>query len=323
MRVDEVLAVARQGALLGCKEALFSLGDKPEAAFDEMRRDLGQIGFRRTLDYLVEVCSRVLEETPLFPHANPGLMGAKDLERLRETNVSVGLMLENVSRRLLLPGEAHENAPDKRPALRMKTLERAGRLRLPVTTGILIGIGESPRERVQSLFAIQRLHERYGHVQEVIIQNFKPKHGTPMERCEEPSLEDLVKTLAIARLVLNPDISLQAPPNLNPKNIQMLLRAGINDFGGISPLTPDFINPEAPWPKVQELARVCESEGLSLRERLPIYPDFITKKRGFLPPALERRAREWIDESGFVATSRSCLSDSSKPPGMPEELRAS
>jgi FO synthase len=307
MGIDEVLAVANDAARLGCKEALFSLGDRPEAVFHEARRDLQRLGFQRTMDYLVEACRRVVEETPLFPHANPGLMGTKDLERLKQTNVSVGVMLESMSERLLRTGGAHANAPDKKPRLRLQTLERAGHLKLPVTTGILVGIGETIEERVRSLFAIQRLHEKYGHVQEVIIQNFRAKPKTPMESHPDLTLEDLLKTIAVARLVLDGEMNLQAPPNLSMKSIRMLLRAGINDFGGISPLTPDFINPEAPWPNIQELVSACEAEGLCLRERLPVYPDFINKNKGFMVPWLADRAREWIDASGFVATPRSCL----------------
>ena len=232
MTPDEVLEVATNGAKLGCKEALFSLGDKPEALFPEMRQTLQQYGHRRTLEYLVDMCRLVLDHTPLLPHANPGVMGPKDLERLRAVNASMGLMLETTSRRLLGQGMAHDNAPDKDPAVRLKTLENAGKLRIPFTTGILIGIGETFAERVEALCAIRDLHERYGHIQEVIIQNFRAKPGIPMQASPEPTLLDFLRTIAVARLILGGEMNIQAPPNLTPEQYQLLLMAGINDWGG-------------------------------------------------------------------------------------------
>ncbi|MBI4627817.1 MAG: 7,8-didemethyl-8-hydroxy-5-deazariboflavin synthase CofG, partial [Candidatus Rokubacteria bacterium] len=245
---EEVIALCQAGAKLGAKEALFSLGDRPEARFPEHREFLRRRGHRTTLAYLREVCEATLRESGLLPHANPGLMGERDLARLREVNVSMGLMLETVSERLLGPGMAHANAPDKVPARRLKTLELAGKLSIPFTTGILIGIGETPRERVDALYAIRDLHERYGHVQEVIVQNFRAKPRIPMRDAPEPALDDLLRTLAVARLVLGPDVNLQAPPNLSPRTFPRLLAAGLNDWGGVSPLTLDHINPEKPWP---------------------------------------------------------------------------
>jgi FO synthase len=299
MTPDEVLEVATAGAKLGCKEALFSLGDKPEALFPDMRQELARYGHRRTLEYLAEMCQLVLEHTPLLPHANPGVMGPKDLERLRAVNASMGLMLETTSRRLLGPGMAHDNAPDKDPAVRLKTLENAGKLRIPFTTGILIGIGETFAERVEALCAIRDLHERYGHIQEVIIQNFRVKPGIPMQAHAEPTLLDFLRTIAVARIILGGEMNIQAPPNLTPEQYQLLLTAGINDWGGISPLTIDFINPEAPWPQIRTLERVSAELGLRLRQRLALYPEYIVHKPGFVDVALEPRLRAMVDAEGF------------------------
>src|SRR5262249_35834122 len=247
MMPDEVIAVAEAGARLGCKEALFSLGDRPEAIFPEMRETLARFGHRTTLSYLADMCERVLNQTSLLPHANPGLMGRKDLETLRRFNPSMGLMLESTSERLMLAGMPHDNAPDKPPSLRLKTIEEAGKLKIPFTTGILIGIGETPAERGGSLFTIREMPERYGHLQEVIVQTFRAKSEIPMHSPPEPTLVDHLRTLAVARFILW-DLNVQAPPNLSDDRYPSLLRAGLNDWGGISPLTPDFINPEKPWP---------------------------------------------------------------------------
>lgn len=289
MTPDEVLAIAEAGARLGCKEALFSLGDRPEALFPEMRDTLRRLGHRTTLSYLAEMCRRVFEETALLPHANPGLMGRRDLEILRETNPSLGLMLENVSERLMIAGMPHDNAPDKKPALRLKTMEEAGRLRVPFTTGILIGIGETLDERVDSLFAIRELHERYGHIQEVIIQNFRRKPDIAMRDHAEPTLGDHARTIAVARLTLR-EMNVQAPPNLSDDDYPFLLGAGINDWGGISPLTLDYINPEKPWPHIDALARRSADEGFELKERLSIYPEFALKDE-FMSGAVAARVR--------------------------------
>jgi len=296
---DEVVALAQAGGRLGAKEALFSLGDKPEARFAEHRALLRRHGHRTTLSYLRAVCARVLAESPLLPHANPGLMTERDLVALREVNVSMGLMLETVSERLLARGLAHDRAPDKVPARRLKTIELAGKLAIPFTTGILIGIGETPRERVDALVAIRDLHERHGHVQEVIVQNFRAKPRIPMRAHPEPELEDLLRTLAVARLVLGPDVNLQAPPNLSPDTYPRLLAAGLNDWGGISPLTLDHINPEKPWPLIPELRRATERQGFVLRERLAIYPEFASRPE-FLDEALRPRVAAWLDDHGLV-----------------------
>src|SRR5947207_4804950 len=246
---DEVVALVQAGARLGAKEALFSLGDKPEAAFPEHREFLKRHGQRTTLGYLRAMCELTLAESTLLPHANPGVMSERDLAALREVNVSLGIMLENVAERLLARGMAHDRAPDKVPARRLKTIALAGKLGIPFTTGILIGIGETPRERVDALVAIRDLHERWGHIQEVIVQNFRAKPRIPMRDAAEPTLEDLLRTLAVARLVLGPDVNIQAPPNLTPDVYPRLLAAGLNGWGGITPPTPDHINPETPWPR--------------------------------------------------------------------------
>jgi FO synthase len=298
MTPDEVLAVAEAGSKLGCKEALFSLGDRPEATFPEMRETLARLGHRTTLSYLAEMCERVLNETGLLPHANPGLMGRKDLEKLREFNPSMGLMLESTSDRLMLSGMAHDNAPDKPPALRLKTIEGAGQLKIPFTTGILIGIGETLGERVDSLFAIRDLHERYGHIQEVIIQNFRAKPEIPMRDHPEPSQSDHARTIAVARLVLG-EINIQAPPNLSDDEYPFLLRAGLNDWGGISPLTPDFINPEKPWPHIARLAERTTQQGFELTERLSVYPEFVHRDE-FIDERLRSRVRSRADDEGYA-----------------------
>lgn len=275
MSPDQVLEVAKQGEALGCKEALFSLGDKPEAEFPEMRELLRKRGYRSTLHYLEAMCGLVLRETSLLPHSNPGLMSANWIERLRDSNPSLGLMLETTSTRLTRRGGPHASAPDKVPWLRLKTVEDAGKLGVPFTTGILIGIGETHEERVDSLLAIKHLHQQYGHIQEVIIQNFRAKPDIPMADSPEPDTDDLLRTIAVARLLLR-DVNIQAPPNLTEDHYERLLQGGIDDWGGVSPLTPDYINPEAPWPHLADLKRRTEAAGQQLRQRLPVYPEFVS-----------------------------------------------
>jgi len=299
MTPDQVLALARAGARLGAKEALFSLGDKPEAIFPEHRAFLRAVGHRTTLGYLREISARVLEETGLLPHANPGLMTERDLASLREVNVSMGIMLESTSERLLAPGAAHDRAPDKIPQRRLRTIARAGALGIPFTTGILIGIGETHAERVQSLLAIRELHERYGHIQEVIIQNFRAKPTIAMRGWPEPGARDLLRTVAVARLLLGPSMNIQAPPNLSAEGYDSLPAAGLNDWGGISPLTPDHINPERPWPGLAELRRRTEAAGHELRERLALYPEYATCE-SFLDERLRPHVAKLVDAEGFV-----------------------
>jgi 7,8-didemethyl-8-hydroxy-5-deazariboflavin synthase CofG subunit len=274
MTPDEVMEVVRAGEHLGCTEALFSLGDKPELLFPEMRDALRRFGYKSTLQYLEAMCDKVLRESSLLPHPNPGLMSGEWLNRLSRVAPSLGLMLETTSTRLLARGAAHDNAPDKQPAKRLRVIEEAGGQRIPFTTGILIGIGETFEERVDALLAIRDLHEKYGHIQEVIIQNFRAKSGTPMADRPEPDRADLLRTLAVARLLM-PEMNLQAPPNLSDPHYADLLDGGINDWGGISPLTPDYINPEKPWPHLRDLELRTKAKGFELRQRLPVYPEFI------------------------------------------------
>src|ERR1022692_2166682 len=273
MAPDEVMEVVRAGERMGCTEALFSLGDKPELLFPQMRDTLRRFGYKSTLHYLEAMCEKVLRESSLLPHPNPGLMSAEWLQRLSRVAPSVGLMLETTSARLLARGAAHDNAPDKDPVKRLRVIEDAGRQKIPFTTGILIGIGETLEERVDALIAIRDLHEEYGHVQEVIVQNFRAKSGTPMAHWPEPDHVDMLRTLGVARLLM-PNMNIQAPPNLSDPNYADLLDGGINDWGGVSPLTPDFINPEKPWPHLEQLQRHTEAKGFELRQRLPVYPEF-------------------------------------------------
>jgi 7,8-didemethyl-8-hydroxy-5-deazariboflavin synthase CofG subunit len=300
MTPEEVLALAERGRRAGCQEALFSLGDQPERIFPEARDFLREQGFTRTLDYVAAMSELVLEKTGLLPHANPGVMDRAALERLRDSNASVGLMLENVSPRLMREGLPHAQAPDKVPALRLRTIEEAGKLSIAFTTGILIGIGETMEERIDSLLAIRTLHEKYGHIQEVIIQNFRAKPEIPMAAHPEPSLDDMLRTIAIARLILGPKMNVQAPPNLSYSYFPRLLDAGINDWGGISPVTKDFINPEAAWPQMARLQAETEARGFTLRERLAVYPEFVSEER-FLSPRVRGQVGVLADQDGYAS----------------------
>jgi 7,8-didemethyl-8-hydroxy-5-deazariboflavin synthase CofG subunit len=298
MTPDQVLEVARAGEKMGCTEALFSLGDKPELAFPEMRETLRRLGYKSTLHYLEAMCELVLRETTLLPHPNPGLMSAEWIARLARVSPSMGLMLETTNASLLAAGAAHDNAPDKVPAKRLHTIEEAGKQNVPFTTGLLIGIGETPEDRVDTLLAIRELHRRYGHIQEIIIQNFRAKPEIPMRDWPEPTQGEMMRTIAVARLLM-PDVNLQAPPNLSAPYYDELLDAGINDWGGISPVTPDFINPEKPWPHLEQLQFRTEAKGYILRQRLPVYPEFvpaITRQPGLLA----ERLRAVADSEGFA-----------------------
>ena len=299
MNPSEVLALAERARAAGCKEALFSLGDQPEKIFREAREFLRTQGYPRTLDYLAAMCELVLKKTGLLPHANPGVMDRPALERLKNFNASVGLMLENVSPRLMRDGLPHAKAPDKVPSLRLRTIEEAGKLHIAFTTGILIGIGETMEERIDSLFAIRTLHEKYGHIQEVIIQNFRAKPDIPMATHPEPSLDDMLRTIALARLILGPQINIQAPPNLSYDDFPRLLEAGINDWGGISPVTKDFINPEAAWPQIARLQTETESRGFTLRERLAIYPEYVGRQE-FLSASVRNRVAALATPDGYA-----------------------
>ncbi len=284
MTPDEVLEVARAGEKMGCTEALFSLGDKPELIFPEMRETLRTLGYKSTLQYLEAMCGLVLRETGLLPHPNPGLLSSEWIARLAAVSPSMGIMLESTNDSLLQPGGAHDNAPDKLPARRLRMIEEAGRQNVPFTTGLLIGIGESLADRVDTLLAIRDIHRRYGHIQEVIIQNFRAKPDILMRDSPEPSQGDMMRTIAVARLLM-PEMNIQAPPNLSAAYYEDLLDAGINDWGGVSPLTPDFINPEKPWPHLEQLRARTEAKGYELRQRLPVYPEFLAaamKRPGLL-----------------------------------------
>jgi len=299
MTPEEVLAAASAAKRAGCTEALFSLGDQPERTFPEAREFLAARGFDSTLDYLASMTELTLRETGLLPHANPGLMSAEHLAALRRSNASVGLMLETASPRLLQRGGAHWQAPDKAPGLRLQTIADAGRLRIPFTTGLLIGIGETAEERVDALLALREMHGRYGHIQEVIIQNFRAKPGTRMAGHPEPSLEDFLRTVAATRLILGGEMNLQAPPNLSAPDYTRLLDAGINDWGGISPVTRDFINPEYAWPQIPVLRATTEKAGFTLRPRLAIYPEFVTR-REFIAEEVHPYISRLADAEGYA-----------------------
>lgn len=293
MTPDQVRESLRIGEQNGCKEVLFSLGEKPELRYAAARAALDRLGYDSMIDYLAAMCDLVLRETSMLPHVNAGTLSGDEFKKLRPVSASMGMMLESASNRLLRKGQAHHACPDKVPARRLATLEHAGQHRVPFTTGILIGIGETWQDRVDSLRAINEIHRRYGHIQEVIVQNFCAKPGTAMAHFPEPTQLDYVRTLAMARLVLDPEISLQAPPNLTGE-YQHLLDTGINDWGGVSPITVDFINPEHAWPKVNTLRKATVAAGYELVERLTVYPRYIANAREFLTPRIARRVARLI-----------------------------
>ena len=295
MLPEEIRGSAREGHSLGCIEALMCLGDKPEVAFRGYRQTLQVLGHRTTISYVKQACEIALD-AGLLPHTNAGLMSRDELAMLKPVNASMGLMLENISPRLRRKGEVHHYAPDKDPALRVEMMRAAGELAIPFTTGILLGIGETRAEIVASLAAIRALHQTYGHIQEIIVQNFRAKPTTPMAARPEPESLEIARTIAVARLMCR-DMNIQAPPNLSPYDHRLLLAAGINDWGGISPLTKDYVNPEAPWPHVTALAETCRAEGFTLHPRLPIYAEYVDRP-GFLDPALHSRVTQCAAERG-------------------------
>ena len=297
---EAVLEIARAGERAGCREALFTLGDRPEDRYVAARAALDQLGHATTLSYLGEMAEAVLAETSLLPHLNPGLMGADDYAALRPHAVSMGLMLESSAERLCARGGPHFGSPDKRPAARLAAIEEAGRANVPFTTGLLVGIGETRAERVEALLAIRDLHRRYGHIQEVIIQNFRAKPGTKMAQHAEPSLDEHVWSIAAARLILGGEMTIQAPPNLHRRDeLAALLRAGVNDWGGVSPVTPDHVNPEAPWPHLAVLADATRAAGRVLRERLAIGPAYARAAEQWVDPALRTRVLRAVDARGL------------------------
>jgi len=300
MSVDEVLELCSRGARDGCQEALFTLGEKPELRYRVAKEALSALGVNTTLEYVRLVAEQVLQKTGLLPHINAGCMTAEEIEMLRPVSASMGIMLESASPRLCEKGMPHYGSPDKQPAVRLKTIELAGAAAVPFTSGILIGIGETRRERIESLLALRDLHERYGHIQEIIIQNFRAKPETLMAGAPEPDLEDLLWTLAVARMIFGAKMSIQAPPNLSPGVLPQLVAAGINDWGGVSPLTPDHVNPEAPWPHLDRLARETELAGKFLDQRLTIYPTFVTNSGHWLDENLKPYVLKHSDSSGFA-----------------------
>jgi FO synthase len=302
MSEEEVLAVARAGAAAGCREALFTLGDKPELRYRVAREELAQLGCETTVEYVVRCARLVLEETGLLPHTNPGVLAREELEALREVSVSQGLMLETTAERLSRRGGPHFGSPDKLPAARLETVRLAGELEIPFTTGILFGIGETRGERVEALLAIRELGERYGHVQEVIVQNFRAKPGTKMAAHSEPSLDELLWTAAAARVVLGPDWHIQCPPNLSGDDFGRLLEAGIDDWGGVSPVTIDHVNPEAPWPELELLARETKAKGFTLVPRLAVYPEYVSDR--WLEPAVLTHVLHASDGDGVARDDR-------------------
>ncbi|GAA2733564.1 bifunctional FO biosynthesis protein CofGH [Actinocorallia aurantiaca] len=298
---DEVLEIARQGAALGCKEALFTLGDRPEDRWHQAREWLDEQGYDDTLSYVRAMAIRVLEETGLLPHLNPGVLSWRDFQRLKPVAPSMGMMLETTATRLFSEkGGPHYGSPDKDPAVRLRVLEDAGRCNVPFTTGILIGIGETIEERADALFAIRRTMREYGAIQEVIVQNFRAKPDTAMRGTPDAELEELAATIAVARLVLGPKARIQAPPNLVDSEYALMLRAGIDDWGGVSPLTPDHVNPERPWPQIDELASRTAESGFRLRERLTIYPEYVRKGEPWLDPRLLAHVRALAGDDGLA-----------------------
>jgi FO synthase len=288
MLPEDVRSYAVRGRDAGCIEALMCLGDRPERAYKSYRRTLAILGHASTVDYL-EQCCVIARDEGMLPHTNAGLLSHDEMSRLKPFNASLGLMLETISPRLRERGQAHHQAPDKDPDQRLRMLREAGELQIPFTTGILLGIGETLVERVASLRAIERLHSRYGHTQEIVIQNFRAKAATRMAAHPEPESYDIARTVAVARLMM-PEMNLQVPPNLNPSDHRLFLASGINDWGGISPVTLDFVNPEAPWPHLAELAETCRQEGFRLAPRLPVYAEFADRP-GFLHPAMRERLK--------------------------------
>ena len=314
MSLDAVLDVARQGAALGCKEALFTLGEKPELRYRAAREALAAMGCETTLDYLGQAAQAVLDETGLLPHLNPGNMTPAEIDALRPTAASMGIMLESASERLTQKGMPHYGSPDKVPAVRLQTLRDAGKAGVPFTTGILIGIGETRRERIESLLAIRDVHEEHGHIQEIIVQNFRAKPGTKMRSAPEPDLNELLWTIAVARILFGSAMSVQAPPNLSPGVLPQIVAAGIDDWGGVSPLTPDFVNPEAPWPHLEDLRRETALAGKHLHERLTIYPPFLQRPERWLDAGLRQRLLDLTDGEGLPRTDGWSPGEETPPP---------
>lgn len=305
MTPQQVLTIAEAGKRVRCTEALFVTGERPEQRYSQAREWLMSVGgYSSTVEYIREMSELVLQKTGLLPHTNAGSLTKKEMSTLKDTNISLGTMLESSSERLMAKGMPHEMAPSKNPKVRLRTLQNAGELKIPTTTGLLVGIGESPEELIDSLFVIKAIHRRYGHIQEIIMQNFAPKPDTAMAKFLPPSHDYFLRSVALARIIL-PEMNIQVPPNLTPNIFEKYVDVGINDWGGISPLTVDYVNPEFPWPSIESVKYITRSKGYDFRARLPIYPEFVKKKNDndddeFIPDKLRRYIELLIDANGLV-----------------------
>jgi FO synthase len=317
---EQALAIAEAGRKAGCKEALFTLGDRPELRYSVARAELRELGHQTTLSYLAEIAGLILKETGLLPHVNPGLMSDDDLASLRSVSVSQGIMLESASLRLCAKGGPHYGSPDKHPGARLETIRCAGERAVPFTSGILIGIGETRAERIEALLALRDLNDAHGHIQEIIIQNFRPKPGTRMAGTQAPPLDDHLWTIAVARLLFEPEMNIQAPPNLSPGELAALIGAGINDWGGVSPVTPDYVNPEAPWPHLRVLAEAASEAGETLTERLAIYPAFARHPLKWLGERLRKPVYDLVDGDGWTRADDWRPGRESPPPALDRAL---
>ncbi len=298
----QVLSIAEAGQKLRCTEALIVTGERPELKYQEARKWLKELGYKTLVELIASLSETILKRTRLLPHTNAGSLTKKELSMLKSTNISVGMMLENSSEDLLKIGQAHEKAPSKNPKMRIKSLISAGELKMPITTGLLIGIGEKFTNVIESLYTIKNIHEKYGNIQEVIIQNFAPKIGTAMEKGNPPTDDYFLKCIAVSRILLR-NLNIQVPPNLNPHTYSRYVDAGINDWGGISPLTPDYVNPEFPWPKIEDVRKITKLKGFNLRARLPLYPEYITDKQKydyFVHDNIKNHIETLIDKNGLV-----------------------
>jgi len=320
MAIDDVIAQVRAAEQLGCKEALLTLGEKPELRYRVAREALAEMGFASTLDYVAAVAERILKETSILPHINAGTMDAAEIAKLRRVSASMGIMLESAATRLCGKGMPHYGSPDKDPEVRLETMRLAGAAAVPFTSGILIGIGETRRERIESLLALRAVNAPHGHLQEIIVQNFRAKPDTLMAQAPEPDLNELLWTIAVARLIFGATMSIQAPPNLSPGVLPQLIAAGINDWGGVSPVTPDFVNPEAPWPHLDNLARETAQTGKLLQERLTIYPAYALDVARWLDTELQTAVLQKIDAEGFARADSWSPGEASAPPAFDLEL---
>src|SRR5919197_3922217 len=299
MTPNQVLTIAETGKRFRCTEALFVTGERPEQRYEEARKWLRSVGHSSTVEYIREMSEMVLQKTGLLPHTNSGTLTKKEMSTLKDTNVSLGMMLESSSERLMAKGMAHELAPSKNPKVRVRALQNAGQLKIPTTTGLLVGIGETPEELLDSLFTIKEIHYNYSHIQELIMQNFVPKPGTEMAKFFPPSNDYFLKSVALARIIM-PEMNIQVPPNLTPNIFGKYIDVGINDWGGISPVTIDYVNPESRWPSIESVRSVTSSKGYDLRARLPIYPEFLRKNEKFIPDKLMSYIDLLSDASGLV-----------------------